>query len=91
MGRCGMIVRARLFVMEEPTMVEAEDGWWSHKIVHGDGDDCDGETVGVVVLVRSEMAVVGMMVVMMGWGWADDGSNIVIDGGEGGGSYTDAG
>lgn len=41
--------------------------------------------------MRAETAVVGMMVVLTGWGWADDGSNIVIDGGEGGGSYTDAG
>lgn len=40
-------------------------------------------TVGVVVLVRAETAVLGMMVVLTGWGWADDGSNMAIDGGEG--------
>lgn len=46
MDRCGTIVRARLSVLEEPTVVEAEDGWWSHRIVHGDGDDCRGGGAG---------------------------------------------
>lgn len=77
-------MRARLALMEEPTVAEAEDGWWHHKLAHRDsdngsgGDDHghDGETVGVVVpvmaemvvVVRAEMVVVGMMAVLLGVG-----------------------